>query len=80
MKATESQVKILTGSTVRGFENSELFPLYGSGQVRSGYALERKGFGKVVSSSTQRYHSANRFFKFVDGYSYNWINHEITAV
>lgn len=80
MQATESQAKIFTtgGRTVYDFENTEIFPLYKSGQHRSAGAMERRGYGRIVSSSKNRYHAANYFFKFENGFRFNYITHEIT--
>lgn len=68
---------IFTGPTVTGYQGSQLFPLMGSGQHRSARALENKGFGKVVSSSLHPYHAADYFFRFEDGYFFNWTTEEI---
>ncbi len=74
----KTHVKIFTeNTTVKGFDGSELFPLFGHGQYRSVGALERKGYGKVVSSSLHPYHTASYFFKFEEGYRFNWITQVI---
>ena len=78
MKANDTHIRIFTRDTVIGYNNSVLFPVYGA-EIRSGHALENKGFGRVVSSSRHPYHAANYFFTFAEGFRFNWVTKEIEA-
>ena len=79
MKVTETQIKILTAISVIGFDNSNLYPLYGSGQYRSANKLVKQGYGKIVSSSKHIYHTANMFFTLNDGLRFNYLTNQIES-
>ena len=54
-----------------------LYPIYGMGQHRSARSVEKRGFGRVVTSSMHYRHQANAFFKFEDGYFFNHVTGQI---
>ena len=80
MKPTAAQRAIfIRDRRVESYDGSDLYPIYGSGEHRSCGSLENKGYGKIVSSS----HNGNQymncsFFRFVDGYSFNYVTGEVT--
>ena len=76
---TETQIKILTRPTVSGYQNAEYFPLFGSGDHRSANALVKQGFGRIVSGF-RLHHATEYFFKFDEGFRFNWVTRDIEAI
>jgi hypothetical protein len=82
MKTTATQQKVLTDyPTKPSYCGTTLYPLFGAGDHRAMRSLEKKGIGKLVTSSMYPYAANDYWFEFNDGYGYNYkykcITHQV---